>query len=270
MIKTSRAQLVELFTALGLCKGETVMIHSALFSLGLIEGDVNGFYEELRHVIGEEGTLIVPTFTYSFRRNELFDQKNTPSAKNIGLFSEFIRTHSDAVRSADPLFSMAAIGPEAPGLMERDSQFCFGDGSVYHKLFEKNIRFLAIGITYSSGLTGFMHLEKLAQVPYREDLPLSGITRNIVGDEYYDTAIHFTRLENVYGATITDREAMGLLLEQEGASTSLAYGYGRHLSLSGHHWRDVVLSELAKNPLIMLDHSQYTDKQDKEKSEFEE
>ena len=257
MIRTSYSRLLELFSSLGLRSGEKVMIHSALFSLGLIEGGINGFFQALRETIGVDGTLIVPTFTYSFRRGEVFDILNTPSANNIGVFSEFVRNQPSSIRSLDPLFSMVALGPQADELMKRSSYNCFGENSVYNTLFETDVLFVAIGITYSTGLAGFMHLEKLANVPYREDLPLSGVSRGLDGVDYNDQAIHFARKEKMYKETIINREPMGKLLEGIGVSHALSYGYGRHISLRGHKWQNAVLTELKKNPLFMLEKNQY-------------
>ena len=79
MIRTTKQDLINLFRALEINSGDTVVAHTALFSLGLIEDGVGGFYNSLRNVIGDNGTLIVPTFTYSFRRNEIFDIKNSAS-----------------------------------------------------------------------------------------------------------------------------------------------------------------------------------------------
>jgi len=235
------------------------MLHSALFSLGLIEGGISGFYRTLLDYLGPEGTLIVPTFTYSFRRNEVFDVVNSPSAKSIGIFSEFVRIQPDAVRCPDPLFSMAAVGANAKEMMLRQSDACFGIGSTYARLFDANVLFMALGITYSTGLSGFMHIEKLAGVPYRKDEKLFGISRDVNGVELQDSAIHFARREDIFGATITNREPMGALLEENGASTVISYGYGRHLCLQADPWLNIVLSELEKNPLCMLDSTQYPD-----------
>jgi len=252
LIRTSQVQLGELFRALKIPKAGTIMIHSSLFSLGLIEGGVEGFYKALKKHLGSEGTIIVPTFTYSFRREEVFDVKKTPSSNNIGALSEYIRNSENAIRSLDPMFSMAAIGPRSNELMKKTSTACFGSGSIYERLFDTNIIFVAIGITYSTGLTGFIHLEKIATVPYRSDLILQGRTRNLVGKEYDDFAVHYARHINNYSNLRTNREPIGLILESAGVSNSITYGYGKHMSLAGQPWLDFVLSELHKNPFVML------------------
>jgi aminoglycoside 3-N-acetyltransferase len=253
VIRTSRTELKALLEALGIPEGGTVMLHAALFSLGIIEGGISGFYNVLREHIGTDGTLIVPTFTYSFRRNEMFDIVSTPSARNIGIFSEYVRKQEDAVRSADPLFSMAAIGSQSDFLMQRTSEASFGTSSIYDRLFSNNIYFLAIGITYSTGIAGFIHLEKIAQVPYREDVRLTGRSRNTYGIEFEDSVVHYARNEAIYGNARTDREEMGRILEAKRASTAVPFGYGRHICLRAQAWQEVVLHELNKNPFAMLD-----------------
>lgn len=255
MIKTSHQELLLLFEGLGIPRGGVVMLHTALFSLGLIEGGVAGFYRSLSDYVGKEGTIVVPTFTYSFRRNEVFDILNTPSAKNIGIFPEYIRNQDNAVRSSDPLFSMAAIGPRSRELMHRANNACFGHGSIYQNIFDVDAHFVGIGISYSAGMAGFMHLEKLAQVPYRVDIQFDGISRDVHGNEFADSAIHYARNEKVFGLVKTDREPMGRLMENKGASKVICYGHGKHLCIRGGLWRDIVLNKLSKSPFYMLDKS---------------
>ena len=47
---TSIREISELLAHLGLGRGQTVMIHSALFTLGRIEGGLQGFYEAVRNL----------------------------------------------------------------------------------------------------------------------------------------------------------------------------------------------------------------------------
>jgi aminoglycoside 3-N-acetyltransferase len=252
LIRTSQSDLSNLFKALRIPVSGTVMLHAALFSLGLIEGGVKGFYDALRKHLGEEGTIIVPTFSYSYRRNEIYDVEKTPSAKSIGIFSEYVRKKIDSVRSLDPMFSMAAIGPMASSLMERKSKASFGPDSIYEELFNHDAIFIGIGITYSTGLTGFIHLEKLSDVPYRQDLVLRGRSRLLDGSECDDYAIHYARNEDFFINAQTNRESMGALLESCGVSTEINYGYSKHMSLSGPAWQEIVVSELKKDPFCML------------------
>lgn len=260
MIRTSREQLIFLFTKLGLRRDSVVMVHSALFSLGQIEGGVNGFYQTLMDHIGPEGTLIVPTFTYSFRRSLVFNKLKSPVARNIGIFAEYVRNQENAIRSSDPLFSMAAVGPRASELMERTSHYCFGESSIYERLFNNNIYFIGIGISYSSGLTGFIHLENLAKVNYRKNKRFYGVSIDENEKKIKDNAVHFALLDQSSTDIIINREPIGIRLENHGVSTAFQYAQGKHISLRGHNWLDFVLNELQNDRNCMIENSQKPDR----------
>ena len=228
------------------------MLHSAVFTLGLIEKDLAGLYQAIRNLLGDAGTLIVPTFTYSFRRNQVFDIRHTPAPTEIGVFAEYVRKLPGAVRSADPLFSMAAIGPHAATLMERSSHNCFGVGSVYEKIFGVDAMFVGIGITYSTGLACFMHVERMANVDYRRDTRFSGQSIGYDGHIYDDWSIHFARDENRYPTAHTNRDPLGHRMEDRGISRGLDFGSGHHVAFHAQVFAEYVLSELARDPTVML------------------
>ena len=137
---TSIDEIKHLISSLGLKKKDVVLVHSSLFSLGKIENNVEGFYKAIRDVIGEEGTIIVPTFTYSFRRNEVFDKLRTPAPKQLGPFSEFIRTHPSSIRSLHPLHSVAALGRKAEEICLNVSNNSYAIGSPLYRMFAMNAK----------------------------------------------------------------------------------------------------------------------------------
>ena len=77
---------------------------------GKIEGGIKTLYNSLKSVIGRNNTLIYPSFTYSYRRKQVFDVLKTPCANQIGLLSEFARKDALSYRNDDPLFSLVANG----------------------------------------------------------------------------------------------------------------------------------------------------------------
>ncbi|MFA5849818.1 MAG: AAC(3) family N-acetyltransferase [Bacteroidales bacterium] len=252
IIQTSIQQFEELLWNLGVRPNETLMVHSSLFSLGIFENGVEGFHKALTNSVGEFGNIVVPTFTWSFRKGQIFDVLNSAVPKEIGTYPEYFRKLPGAVRSLDPLFSMAAIGPNADELMQRSSKFCFGRGSIYEKLFAINMRILAIGITYSTGVSPFMHLERLAGVDYRKEQRFDGITIDYQSNRYDDWAIHFARNQNKYPEVRTFRESIGREMEKIGISKSQTYGYGRHFAIEAKLFEEYILSVLKSNPFAML------------------
>ena len=250
--RTSVDELAGLFRALGAGPGDVVMVHSAVFTLGRVENGLAGLYQAVRQVIGPEGTLVAPTFTYSFRRREVFDVRGTPSSREIGVFSEYVRGLPGAVRSLDPLFSMVAVGPEAEALMEHKVKHSFGPGSVYERLFERDMLLAALGITYDTGLSAFMHLEKLAGVDYRIDLLCRGTTVGYDGLAFADEITHYARHEEKYPRGDRNRIPFGKRMEADGVATALDFGSGRHVALRAKPFAEYTLEALAKDPHVMF------------------
>lgn len=191
MIVVQKSQLFELWKNLGMRDGQLVMCHAFLPALGRIEGGPETLIESLLEVLGPSGTFVAPTFTYSYRRGEIFDPLESRS--QVGILGEVVRKHPTAVRSDDPLFSMAAIGHDAESLMCRSTKNCFGKGSIYAKLMDRECYFLLLGVDFT-GLSLFMHLEKVNQVRYRYDVTLEGQSR-LNGAIVSDYAVHFVRDE---------------------------------------------------------------------------
>ena len=96
----------------GIKKGDSIFIHSNLGFFGKLKDcqTIEDYCENVKDVfldiLGSEGTLIVPTFSYSFCNNEDFDAKKTQGI--CGAFSEYIRLSSESIRSEDPNFSISA------------------------------------------------------------------------------------------------------------------------------------------------------------------
>jgi len=250
--KTSIADLENLLLQLELKKNKILLVHSSLISLGIIEKGILGFYEALRNVIGPEATIIVPTFTYSFRKKETFDINNTPSPKQLGPFSEYIRNLKNSVRSYDPLFSFCANGPMAQVVMNKKSKNCFGQTSVFDNFYKNKIKILAIGLKYSTGITSFIHIEKLSRVPYREDKKFNGLSIDKNGIKQKDYAIHYVKDKEIFKRKFTYRESMGELLEKQRISRAKNFGSGKHLLIDFSNMVSSTLEVLEKNPYYML------------------
>ncbi|MEK7080446.1 MAG: AAC(3) family N-acetyltransferase [Patescibacteria group bacterium] len=175
----------------GIKKGDVVMVHADLARFGKL-GEITDkkefaavFIEAFLKVIGKQGTLIAPTFTYSFCNNEIYDSDNTPST--VGLFTEELRKREDALRSIHPIFSVAAIGKRAKELTSNLSKNSFGKGSIYDKLSKiKNSKYIIFGVDYFA-CTQIHYIEEKMKAPYRYIKKFKGKIKNknkIYDDEY--------------------------------------------------------------------------------------
>ena len=165
----TRRDLSGALRKIGVKKGDVLFSHSNLGFLGIPQGGntkenvFSAVWGAFHDVLGHEGTLCVPTFTYSFCKREPFDPDHTPST--VGMFTEMIRTLPGAVRSYDPIFSVAAVGAGAHLLLDDVSNECFGPGSFWERLLFHNGAVCNVGIGAHSA---FVHyVENSLKVPYR-------------------------------------------------------------------------------------------------------
>ena len=70
------------------------------------KGVLDGLFEVL--AARRWRTLCVPTFTFSFCNNEPYDVQKT--ASSMGALNEYIRKLPQAIRSSDPMMSVALLG----------------------------------------------------------------------------------------------------------------------------------------------------------------
>lgn len=120
------------------------------------------------------GTLIFPTFTFSFCNNEDYDRQRSPS--QMGALNEFARKSGKGVRSADPLLSVYVIGKRSD-LVENLSQYSIGEGSNYDKLHHcgDKVKFLFFGADMRECFTYTHYMEAILKSPYRYDREFSGL-----------------------------------------------------------------------------------------------
>ena len=65
----------------------------------------------------------------------------------------------------------------------------FGKNSYFEYLVSQNFKLLSLGVKFSKGITPFIHAERLANVPYREEKFDGKILHN--GNTRHSTSTHF-------------------------------------------------------------------------------
>ncbi|MEN6370821.1 MAG: AAC(3) family N-acetyltransferase [Armatimonadota bacterium] len=157
----TRSDIEDGLRNIGLQNGDTVVLHSSLSSLGVVEGGADAVVDAVLRTIGPEGTLVVPAFNYS---PNPFDPLVTPSV--CGRITEAVRMRPNAVRSLHPTHSVAAIGRDAEEITQNhESVHPFGIGSPLYKVFDREGKILQIGVGHDTD--SIIHVaEELAEVPY--------------------------------------------------------------------------------------------------------
>lgn len=177
----------------GIQKGDEVFIHSNLGFFGKLENCTNKeylcetFLTAIQNVIGENGTIIVPTFSYSFCKGELFEPQKTKSG--CGMFAEYIRKQKDAVRSMEPNFSVASLGANN-SYLEQIGHEAFGKNSFWEKWNDGN-RGKILNLNFDCGSTFVHFIEHENDVPYRYNKSFNGEILLEDGKKKRDYYVHY-------------------------------------------------------------------------------
>ena len=173
--------LTSTLRSLGVVRGDVVMLHSDAIAVAQYrdlgnESGIHLFIDTLETYLGPEGTLLMPTFTYSLTKGHVYDVCKT--ASSVGMITEVFRRRPKTVRTHDPIFSFAISGAQKERYRAADSVDCFGAGSVFDELHRQNGWILWIGCALN---TTFVHfVEKRVGVSYRYDKRFQG--RRILED----------------------------------------------------------------------------------------
>ncbi len=160
--KVSEAEFRAILTEqLYVKEGSTVFVHSSVNNL-LINFPATKVIEILRDIVGEEGTLLFPTFHIDIRAedhlrtNPVFNVRRSPT--KMGLLPEFARRLKGAKRSLHPYYSVVAIGKNAEEFVNEhhNSIYPCGELSPFYKMVEKQGIIIGIGVAAYQSLT-FLH-----------------------------------------------------------------------------------------------------------------
>ena len=85
------SELVEQIRNTGLKSGDTVVVHSSFKSLGIL--DPEEFILTLLEVLGEYGTLLMPSLSYQQEPPNIHNTNTTTSC--VGFLSEYFRKRAE-------------------------------------------------------------------------------------------------------------------------------------------------------------------------------
>lgn len=165
----TKQDLIQDFKALGLKEADTVLLHSSMKSIGRVERGADDVIDALLNVLGEEGTLMVPSLTGKMEDSPInppkFDVLASPCW--TGTIPETARKRPEAKRSLHPTHSVSAIGSKKYVITEGHefSKTPCDNTSPYYKNANFGGFILFMGVAQESNTT--IHTcEELAKVPY--------------------------------------------------------------------------------------------------------
>jgi len=172
--------VVDALRAVGVRGGDVLLTHSSVAALGVPEESFDPeaiaamFLRAVREVAGPDATWLLPAFTYSYTKGEVFDPLTVGPTRDMGLLPGVLWRHPDAVRTLDPIFSVIAIGSRAQELTAGVPTSCFGERSVFARLIELDGAVCNFGIGSFSTL--MHHIEQKHGVPYRHPKCFDGVS----------------------------------------------------------------------------------------------
>ena len=159
MLTVNRKMIAEGLRGLGLKKGDVVLLHSSLLSLGKVEGGPAAVIDAFLDVLGGEGTLLVPVFGA------------------LGILTEEVKKRPEAVISPCPVGTLAAIGKDAEEIC-RDhwkADTVHGADTPFTRIADKGGYICLLGVDQDRNTT--LHsIEALLKLPYMSDKTMTFTT----------------------------------------------------------------------------------------------
>ena len=171
-----KSDIAEALKSVGLQGGDAVMVHTSLGKLGYVCGGAQVVIEALTEIVGEDGTIMMPTQSWKNLDPETgvhwdadkadwdgirqhwpaYDKALTPT-NTMGAVAEMFRSCPGAVRSDHPARSVAAWGKHAVSLTKNhDLSDIFGETSPIGKFYQLDGKVLLIGVGYDKNTS--LHL----------------------------------------------------------------------------------------------------------------
>ena len=233
-----KSDIVDALKNVGLQAGDFVMVHTSLGKLGYVCGGAQTVIEALIEVVGDEGTIMMPTQSWKnldpkagvhwladeadwdkIRENwPAYDKAITPT-NTMGAVAEMFRSWPGAIRSDHPARSVAAWGKHAAYLTENhDLSNIFGEGSPIGKLYELDGKVLLLGVGYDKNTS--IHLaDARAEYPSKHNcVEHSAIMEDgkriwkayetlfVDGEDFVDIGAAFEAEHSVSVATLGDAQ----------------------------------------------------------------
>ncbi|MBH0033751.1 AAC(3) family N-acetyltransferase [Pseudoalteromonas sp. NZS71_1] len=241
-----KKDILESLQNCGIKKGDAVFVTTSLGMFGFLENaksldDINeAFYLSLCECVGETGSIIVPTYSYTFGKHTvtspvIFDTQDIKA--EIGPFPEFFRHQEGVIRSGDPFMSVAIKGP-ASALIENLTPTSYGHDCFFERLLGNNVICLNLGL--GPNWTAFIHYaDYLANVPFRYDKLFSGLYHDSKKIKQWLYSVPLISAEATANA-----HSVGLEAEGVGIWNYATLGRGRIYKASYDEYFNFVMNKL--------------------------
>jgi aminopeptidase-like protein/aminoglycoside N3'-acetyltransferase len=239
--------------ATGISEGDIVFFQVCIDTLGAprnctnVDDTCETLFRALRNTVGPQGTILAPTYTFSFCRGEVFDVDESPTIdgpwNTFTPFPEYLRRLPGAIRSADPIFSTAGVGPHAAEILSNLPNVCLRGDCVHDRLRRLGGKICIAGVGMYEAI--FRHyVEAQMRVPWRFTKLFTGVVHE-KGVERKEGWLYDVRV----WAPNADPDGARLeaLARNIGACRAVPIGRGELLSIAAQDLYDIATRELSRD-----------------------
>ncbi len=197
--------LTDEFKSLGVAQGDILYVASDVTHLTLdacrqcgLKGkkNIDVFYglfiDSMQQMVGPEGTLLFPMFTWSFCKGSPYDVRTTPG--EVGAINNWIlNNRTDFVRTAHPLYSFLVWGRDADELVSMKNRTAWGQDSPFAYLHRNHAKNLIIDVSLGGSFTFLHYVEETIRVPHRYFKDFQGLYTDADGNESERTYTMYVR-----------------------------------------------------------------------------
>lgn len=220
-------------SGLGVCKGSILYVSSditmLMYRLSRVYGirsekEKNGFLHQFvdmfKKMTGEEGTLMIPMFTWAFCHGKEYDIKKTPGETGA-LGNWILENRGDFRRTAHPLYSFLVSGKDADMLCSMKNKSAWGSDSPFGYLHRCHGKNLLVNVTLERCFTFTHYVEECLKVPYRYFKDFQGIYVDEYGNRERRIYTQFVRDLAIESSQVTPEDCLDIA----GAAVSAEYDH---------------------------------------------
>ncbi len=271
MFTTTQSNLAAHFIKdLGIRPDDLVFMFTGLFGLGRLENGLATIEGAIEEAL-PKGTLIIPTFSYSWSQGQKFN-KDT-ECPEMGNFSNYVLGKSNYKRSSNPNFSVSIRvndynQPLADHFLNVGDD-CFGDKSIFSKVVEygqknrawilllggafNDVKYRSTFIHYAQQKVGVPHrYVKTFCSPDGSDRRVTQLVRCFSEAEYLENGGNSENrcfkfpVEEDYSSYGEEVESSGLLVQKQ-------FGYYPSRMISVKESVDFYMARIRENPYYCID-----------------
>ena len=140
----------------GVNGGDILLVHSSFKSMGEVDGGAEAVVSGFLDAIGEEGTLVLPTFCQEDFINS-YKTWHMDKKSDVGYLTNYFRCREGSFRSDQATHSVAACGKRAKWLTETHGHTSkrwgnmgdtpFAPDSPWQKMYDEDAKILLLGVS---------------------------------------------------------------------------------------------------------------------------